>query len=138
MQCSSTIIVRAFENTRLHPILPPPEVDDGVGAASLTDSMQCSEGKKILGLSSISKKILGLQPFMIITTSVPKEIVDASKHNSRNILVRSIACDVINRTLLTPFRETKRITQEYTPDNSTKIGSIAIPLHERRTNPDST
>ena len=69
---------------------------------------------------------------------VPKEIVDASKHNSRNILVRSIAYDAINRNLLPPSQEMKRIPQEHMSAKSTNIGSGAIPLNEKRTNPNSS
>ena len=138
LQCSSPITFFEFVKTRLHPLISPPEVYDGVEDASATASIHCSEGKISLELFSISKKSLGHQPFNIITSSVPKDTVETSKHNSRNSTVRFIIYDAINRTLLTPSQEMKRIIQEQMSTKSTKIGSSVIPLHERRTNPDSS
>ena len=52
--------------------------------------------------------------------------------SDRNILVQSIAYEILNTTLLQPSQEIKQITQQYLEAKQRKIGPIILKQYERK------
>jgi len=61
-------------------------------------------------------------------------ILKANKNMSRNVLIRSIAYDFMNKTLLLPSQQIKRVHQEHMKAKSIKVGTMAF--EDSRTNLD--
>mmetsp|Transcript_22960 Transcript_22960/g.34823 ORF Transcript_22960/g.34823 Transcript_22960/m.34823 type:complete len:226 (+) Transcript_22960:932-1609(+) len=59
------MIVKAFKNCKLHPLIPP-VVGANTAAAACTAAMHCAKGKKATEFSIISINNLGVQPISII------------------------------------------------------------------------
>ena len=62
----------------------------------------------------------------------------AKEDTSRNMMVRSVAYKFMQTLLLVPAQEMKTIVQEHTAAKGIKVGSLAIPLEDRRSNPDTS
>ena len=132
------IVVRAFKKTNIYPFQPPKRNDDDLAAGACTTAMQSSSGKKSVELEQTAWTTINIQPFTVQHTTKPMTLLRAKGHNSRNLLIRSAAYDFLNKTLLLPSQEIKKVHQEYLDVKSTKVGSMNIRAEDRRTNPDTS
>jgi hypothetical protein len=132
---SASVIVGAFKKTSICPLRPPSE-DPQSFVGACTAAMQCSDGKKATELELMSRKALGGIDVNQTVTSEPTLIFRAKKNPNRNLLIRQVAYDIVNRTLILPQQEMKRIVQEHAAARGIKIGS-AIVTEASRMNPDS-
>ena len=64
-------------------------------------------------------------------------MLSANKNSSRNLLIRSVAFDSINKSLVLPAQEFKDIQQEIANARKLKIGPSTVSKHTRQ-NPDSS
>ena len=135
---SSPIIVKAFKVTNLCPLMPPQSDDIAVANHACTAAMQCGEREKAVELESIAHSVLKPVAFSTRNTRDDLTILKARRDTSRNLLIRSVAYEILNKTLLLPSQEIKRIQQEQLVAKDTKVGKIAIPQEQRRQNPDTS
>ena len=132
------IIKRAFEKTRLHPLRPPSSCNN-IAVGTCTAAMQCASGKKAVELGVFQKDALKVSNFNV-TKPNPDEIVvlrPSNNNTSRNLLIRSVAYDILNQMLLLPSQEIKRINQEHIDAKSVKVGPSTV-LEQSRMNPDTS
>ena len=101
--------------------------------------MQCSSGKKAVELDVITEDAFDKVQYVV---DVPKptdivKIKGCDDSNSRAILIRSIAYDNIQKTLLKPSQEIKMIIQEQMAAKGTRVSGAGISMESRR-NPDTS
>ena len=136
---AAPIVVKAFKKTKLYPLQPPARENDMlIASLACTAAMQCSVGKKSLQLNELANKSINPVTFKTTTTSDTLTIMTAKGDTSRNMMVRSVAYDFMRTSLLIPAQEMKKIVQEHTTAKGIKVGSLAIPLEDRRQNPDTS
>jgi hypothetical protein len=133
---AAPIIVRAFEKTRLCPVRPPTEHKQYAGG-SMTAALQCAEGKKSVEIDIITRQALRNVDFNVRTSVDPVVIIKAQGKSDRNLLIRSVAYDVVSRSLIVPVQEMKRIVQEHSQAKSIKLGSTVL-TEQTRQNPDTS
>ena len=133
---AAPIIVRSFEKTRICPLKAPVEHKQYAGGA-MTAALQCSEGKKSVEIDIMTRQALGNVDFNVRTSVDPVVIMKAQGKSDRNLLIRSVAYDVVSRSLIVPVQEMKRIVQEHSAAKSIKIGSTVL-TEESRQNPDTS
>jgi hypothetical protein len=133
---AAPIIVRAFEKTRLCPVKPPTEHKQYAGG-SMTAALQCAEGKKSVEIDIITRQALRNVDFNVRTSVDPVVIIKAQGKSDRNLLIRSVAYDVVSRSLIVPVQEMKRIVQEHSQAKSIKLGSTIL-TEQTRQNPDTS
>ena len=104
--------------------------------ATCTAAMQCGEGKKAIELDVIAHNAAKPVKFATEQTTNHMTILKASADTSRNVLIRSVAYDFMQKTLLLPSQEIKRVQQEHAKAKSIKVGKME--LEDSRTNPDTS
>ena len=95
-------------------------------------------GGENMELEQMARPAINVQPFTIKHTSAPMTILRAKGDCGRNLLIQSAACKFLNKTLLLPPQEIKKIHQEHLEAKITKVCSMAIPEQDRRTNLDTS
>ena len=136
---AAPIVVKAFKKTKLYPLQPPARKDDmSVATLACTAAMQCANGKKSEQLNELTNNAINPVSIQTTTTSDKLTIMKAKQDTSRNMMVRSIAYDFMRTSLLVPAQEMKTIVQEHTAAKGIKVGSLAIPVEDRRQNPDTS
>jgi hypothetical protein len=135
MEAAPTITC-SFEKTRICPLKPPDDHDQYAGGC-MTAALQCSEGKKSVEIDIMTRQALCNVELNVQTTVDPLVIIKAKGACDRNLLIRSVAYEVVNRSLIVPVQEMKRIVQEHSAAKIIKLGSTAL-TEETRRNPDSS
>ena len=87
--------------------------------------MQCGTGKKGTKLNSaISDSLVSVQK-----NSLSKDdavVMKASKRSSRNLLIQSVDCDAINKSIAIPAQEFKDIQQHVSNEKILMIGPSTV------------
>ena len=89
-------------------------------------------------MNDLTNKSINAVSIQTTTTSDELTIMKTKQDTSRNMMVRSIAYDFMRTSLLVPAQEMKTIVQEHTAAKGIKVGSLAIPVEDRRRNPDTS
>ena len=89
-------------------------------------------------LEQMARTAINIQPFTVQHTTKPMTILRAKRLSSRNLLIRSAAYDFLNKSLLPPSQEIRKVHQERLDAKSTKVSSVIIRTDDRRTNPDNS
>jgi hypothetical protein len=136
-QRAASIIIGAFAKTRIYPLRAPSE-DRQYAVGACSAAPQCAEGKKATEINIVAREALGTIAYKSVLTNPNSTVIfQAQQDSSRNLLIRSVAFDVINRTLIVPVQEMKRVVQEQNAAKGIKLGASSIPT-ESRQNPDSS
>ena len=130
-QKAAPIVIRSFSKMNLFPY-------NNSAAGACTAVMQCSEEEKSIELEQMARAAINIQPFTIARTSAPMTILRAKGYSGRNLLIRSAAYKFLNKTLLLPSQEIRKVHQEHLEAKSTKIGSMEILEQDRSTNSDTS
>ena len=77
----------------------------------MTAAMHCEDGGKALELSIIQAKSLNIIPFKVSNSASEKYIEKAKADNSRNLLICSVAYELLQCCLLKPFQEVRKVQQ---------------------------
>ena len=93
--------------------------------------------KKSIELELITRKAVNGIEYTQEQSTNPLTIIRAKSSDSRNLLIRTVAYDFMNTSLLLPSQEIKRVQQEHANARQVKVGTMALPKH-RRTNPDTS
>ena len=112
--------------------------DDNSAAVACTSAMQCSKGKEGVELEIFAQKSLNAKPYSVKHTSDPMAILCAKEDCSRNLLIRLVTYDFLQKILPLPSQEIKKVHQEHFEAKSIKVGSMVIPEEDRRSNPDTS
>lgn len=116
-----------------------PFTDKNLAGNACTAAMQCSTVKESVELGVVQTDALGLIEFSAKEKSVRDTSLMNSKekYTSRNLLIRLVAYDIMNRSLLLLSQKIKRELQEHAKAKSIKIGTIDVQKNTRM-NPDSS
>ena len=100
--------------------------------------LQCNvqKEKKAAELGMVQDEAMNLIPFVENETNEVMTIVKAKQDTSRNLLVRSVAYNIMKQTLLLPSQEIKQIQQEHFEAKSIKIINSLEVSEQSRMNPD--
>ena len=132
---SGQVIKDSFSKTRLVP-LRPPTTDEFAGFAAVA-SLQCGTGKKSKELATTLSETMAPVKIREATTSDEMVIMRASKETTRNLLIRTVAFNAINKSVVVPAQEFKDISQEIANAKKVSLGSCSVPTNTRQ-NPDSS
>ena len=88
-------------------------------------------------LEAFQKDVVKPVKYSKKTITHPITILSAKESSSRNMFIRTVAYDFLNRSLLLPSQEIKRVQQEHAVAKTIKVGSLALPK-ESRMNPDTS
>jgi hypothetical protein len=89
-------------------LLAVPPLEDqqyAVGAGSA--ALQCSEGKKATELGTVARQALATIDQNLLLTTDATVIFKATQDLCCNLLIHSVAYDILNRTLIVPVQEMK-------------------------------
>ena len=131
---SGSLIKRSFEKTHLVPLRPPTAHEAASNA--MISALQIGTGKKATELAILSESIMSPVTVDNITTTDPVVILKARGNTSRNLIIRSAAYDIINRSTVIPAQKIKDVMQELNRAKKVKIPND-IPKPSRM-NPDSS
>ena len=116
-------IKSSFSKTKLVP-LKPPATQEFAATAALS-SLQCGSGKKAAELNvAITDSLVKVR-----MNIVPKEdvvVLTAAKNSNRNLLIRSVVFDAINKSLVILAQEFKDIQQQISNARKLKICAATI------------
>ena len=89
-------------------------------------------------MESITRRVL--KPFHLFTRNTRDNvtILKTNRDTSRNLLIRSVACEILKKTFLLPSQEIKRIQQEHIVAKDAKVDNIAITQEQRHQNTDAS
>ena len=102
-----------------------------------TAVMQCAEGKKQVELDILTRNAVEGVEFQTQKSTNLITIIHAKNNTDRNLLVRSVAFEFLNTSLLLPSQEIKRIHQEHMSAKGVKVGTTAL-KKESRMNADTS
>jgi hypothetical protein len=101
-------------------------------------TIQCAEGKKATEINIVAPEALGTITYKSVLTNFNSTVIfQAEQDSSRNLLIWSVAFDVINRTLIETVQEMKGVVQEQNAAKGIQLGASSIPT-ESWQNPDSS
>ena len=109
-----------------------------VASLACTAVIQYAKGKKSQQLDEILRRAIDPVTIETTTTNDKLTIMRAKEDTSCNMVVQSVAYGFMQTLLLVPAQEMKTIYQKHTAAKEIKVGTLAIPLEERRTNPDTS
>jgi len=104
---SAPIIRRSFQKLHLHPLAPPES------KVAVTAAIDCATGRKSVELGIVAKAQLQVDDVTVKRSNDPMVILRAGMKSNRNILVWSVAYEILNTTLLQSSQEKKRINQQH-------------------------
>ena len=116
--------MNAFKRINVCPLLPPQFDDTAVANHAFTAAMQCGEGKKAVELESVTRRVLKPVAFSSSDTQEKITILKPKEDISRNLLIRSLAYEILNKTLLVPSQKINRIQQEHQVAKEKKVGRL--------------
>jgi hypothetical protein len=133
---AAPVIISAFSKTKICPLLPPSD-DQQYAAHACTASLQCASGKKAVELELMRQEVMAPVQVKMTRTSEECVILRAKCETSRNLVIRSVCFDIVNRTMVVPVQELKAVLQEQTKAKETKLGSLSVDTQSRE-NPDTS
>ena len=128
-------IKHSFAVTNLLPLKPPSTTE--AAAHACVSAMQIGTGRKSTELSVIRERVMAPVQLLIKTTTDPHVIIRARNNESRNLLIRSAAYQIINKTTVIPAQKLKDAMQEIADSKKVAIPKKTIPTATRM-NPDSS
>ena len=101
-----------------------------------TVAMQYTKGKT-QQLDEIARQENDPVTIETTTTNDKLTIMPAKEDTSSNMVLQSVAYGFMQTSFFVPAQEIKTIYQEHTATKGIKVGTLAIPLEERRSNTDT-
>jgi hypothetical protein len=127
-QRAASVIIGAFAKTRIYP-LQAPSKDRQYAVGACSAALQCAEGKKATEINIVAQEALGIIAYKSVLTSPNSTVIfqEVEQDSSRNLLNWSVAFDAINRKLIVPVQEMKRVVQEQNAAKGIELGASSIP-----------
>ena len=119
--------------------MKPPSSNNNLSTLTLLAGMQCAAGKKAVELEVIGRNEMNPVDY-VVDIPKPTDILKLrcrEDTKSRAILIRSIAYENLQKTLLKPSQEIKMIIQEQMAAKNTKVSAASISI-ELQKNPDTS
>ena len=103
-QQSALVIIDAFRKTKLLPLAPP---DHDTNTQAFLAATQTPSGKKAEEIEEIARASMAPVVIDVIKTVDPMVILIARGNQSRNLLIRGAAYDIVHQRTILPIQEIK-------------------------------
>ena len=141
MTVCAPIIQHSFIKTSIHPLRPPSETPLETCAEGLVASMQMPSGEACDEVMMMNEDNLDIVDFSV-TESTDKAVIIKAKRGvsaSRNIIIRSIAWDIVNKTTVKPAQEIQKEIHDHARASKNRLSITANSKNkDRRTNQDTS
>ena len=134
-QQSALVIIDAFRKTKLLPLAPP---DHDTNTQACLAASQTPSGKKADEIEDIARASMAPVVIYVIRTTDPMVILRARGNQSRNLLIRGAAYDIVHQRTILPIQEMKADDMEMRKRRMVRMPNRDKEEEGRRMNPDSS
>ena len=132
---AAKVIIDSFEKTNILPLKPPSE-REFVEKACIS-SLWCGTGKKATELKIMKDKRYNVKDLKQEETNDKTHVIISSSDSNRNLIIRHVVHQIINKTLVLPAQEILDKQQEISDAKKIKVDD-AREVNTTRLNPDTS